>query len=370
MNVPFVDLVAQHRALEPELLEAARGVLTRCDFILGDAVQRFERGFAELAGAPHCVGVASGTDALMLALRALDVGPGDEVLAPANTFIATVAAISLVGARPVLVDCDEHHLLDVDALAAALGPRSKVVIPVHLYGQPADMDRISALAAARGVHVLEDSAQAHGATLEDGRRCGSLARLAAFSFYPSKNLGACGDAGAVTTLDEGLARRLRLLRNWGSVVKYEHEVPGYNSRLDTLQAALMNVKLGHLPAWNEARARAAGWYGELLAGVPGVEAPTVAPWTGRHVWHLYVVRIPGLKDRAALLERLKQRGVSAGIHYPHPIHLQKAYAHLGLGAGAFPASERACREIVSLPMFPELTRAQVEHVVSALRAAL
>jgi dTDP-4-amino-4,6-dideoxygalactose transaminase len=316
------------------------------------------------------VGVGSGTDALHLILRALGIGPGDEVITVANTFIATAEAISYAGARPVLVDCRlEDYLIDPAAVAAAITPRTRAIIPVHLYGQPADMDTLAALAQKHGLALIQDAAQAHGATLSDGRVCGSLGVAAAFSFYPAKNLGAFGDGGAVTTGDEALNRQLRLLRNWGSVVKYHHEVQGFNSRLDTLQAAILSVKLPRLNAWNDARRDAAGWYRSALKGCPGLVLPIEAPWTGRHAYHLFVVRVLE-RDRDIVARSLADRGVQTVVHYPVPIHLQKAYAGLGLRPGAFPAAEAASRTILSLPMFPELTQVQVEYVAESLRSAL
>jgi dTDP-4-amino-4,6-dideoxygalactose transaminase len=268
----------------------------------------------------------------------------------------------------VLADClDTTGLVDPHAVAEALTARTRAVIAVHLYGQPADMRGLEQACRAREIPLLEDAAQAHGARLEDGRRCGALGLAAGFSFYPSKNLGAAGDGGAITTSDPELARRLRSLRNWGAEVKYEHRDKGWNSRLDTIQAALLRVKLRHLDGWNAGRARAAGWYRERLAELPGVVCLEKAAWTGTHAYHLFVVRIAGLQDRNAFLSRLAAAGVEAGIHYPRAVHQQPAYAELG-AAGAFPVAERLCREIISLPMFPEITEGQVDHVVSALRS--
>ena len=367
MPIPFVDLNQQHAALQPQLLAAIGGVLERTDFVLGGEVGAFEEAFAAYVGAAHCVSVGSGTDALHLILRALDLGPDDEVIAPTNTFIATIQAICLAGARPVLVDClEDTALIDPAAVARALTPRTRAVLPVHLYGQPADMDAIAAVTPP-GVTIVEDAAQAHGARLQGGRACGTLGRAAGFSFYPSKNLGACGDGGAVTTDDPELADRLRLLRNWGSRVKYEHLEKGLNSRLDTVQAAILNVKLPRLDDWNAARARVAGWYAERLADLPGVQPIATAPWTERHVHHLYVVRLERTAPASAL-RSLSEQGISAGVHYPRPVHLQPAFQDLGHAEGAFPVAERLAREILSLPMFPELTEDQVDQVVQALRA--
>ena len=369
-RVPFQDLPLQTGALRPELDAAIDRVLRHGQFILGPEVSAFEQAWAGFCGTRHAIGVGSGTDALQLILRALDIGPGDEVITVANTFIATAEAISYTGAKPVLVDCRrEDFLIDVAAVAAAITPRTRAIIPVHLYGQPADMVALAALAQSRGLALIEDAAQAHGATLADARPCGGLGVAAGFSFYPGKNLGAFGDAGAVTTQDDTLARRLRLLRNWGSMVKYHHEVQGYNSRLDTLQAAILAVKLPRLAAWNERRRRIAGWYREELASCAGLVLPREAAWTGRHVYHLFVVRLR-VAARETVMQRLAAAGIQTIVHYPVPIHLQPAYADLGHGPGAFPAAEEAARTVLSLPMFPEMTREQCAGVGEALRGAL
>jgi dTDP-4-amino-4,6-dideoxygalactose transaminase len=369
-SIPFQDLPLQIRTLRAELDPAIDAVLRHGQFILGPEVAAFEQAWAAFCGARHAIGVGSGTDALQLILRALGIGPGDEVITVANTFIATAEAISYAGARPVLVDCElDTYLIDPAAVAAALTPRTRAIIPVHLYGQPANFDALRALAEHHDLALIEDAAQAHGATLADGRPCGALGVAAGFSFYPGKNLGAFGDGGAVTTNDAALDRQLRLLRNWGSVVKYHHEVQGYNSRLDTLQAAILGVKLRHLADWNARREQAAEWYREELADCPGLALPAKAPWTGRHVYHLYVVRLLE-RDRDAVLRSLAHQGVQSIVHYPVPIHLQQAYADLGYRPGAFPSAERAAQSILSLPMFPEITRAQVAEVARALRNAL
>lgn len=369
-KVPFQDLPLQIANLRADLDAAIAEVLRHGQFILGPEVTTFEKAWAQACGTRDAIGVGSGTDALHLVLRALGIGAGDEVITVANSFIATAEAISYAGATPVLVDCDrDHYLIDPAAVAAAITPRTRAILPVHLYGQPANMDALNALAQQHGLVVLEDAAQAHGATLADGRPCGALGSAAAFSFYPGKNLGAFGDGGAVTTNDEALARQLRLLRNWGAIVKYHHEVQGYNSRLDTLQAAILNVKLRHLAAWNERRRVAAGWYREALRDCPGLALPVAAPWCGRHVYHLFVVRILE-RDRDAVGRALNERGVQTVVHYPIPIHLQKAYAGLGLRPGTFPNAEQAARTVLSLPMFPEMTPDHVGHVAASLRAAL
>ena len=369
-KVPFQNLPLQISRQRTEIDAAIGRVVTHGQFILGPEVAEFERQWADFCGAPYAVGVGSGTDALHLILRALGIGAGDEVITVANSFIATAEAISYAGAKPVLVDCClDDYLINPAAVAAAITPRTRAIIPVHLYGQPANIDALAALAKKHGLALVEDAAQAHGATLADGRRCGMLGTAAAFSFYPGKNLGAFGDAGAMTTGDEALAQQLRLLRNWGSGVKYHHEVQGFNSRLDTLHAAILTVKLGQLAQWNDQRRTAATWYRAALANCPGLVLPAVAPWTGLHAYHLFVVRLTE-RDRDLIARQLAESGVQTVVHYPVPIHRQKAYTDLGYSAGTFPAAETAARQILSLPMFPEITRDQVEHVAGALRHAL
>jgi dTDP-4-amino-4,6-dideoxygalactose transaminase len=367
MNVPFVDLPLQYQNLRAEIDPAVLAVMSKCNFILGQDVQDFEKEFADFVGAKHCVSVGSGTDALQLILRGLGIGPGDEVITVTNTFIATVEAITYVGATPVLVDCTlGDYLIDTEAVARAITPRTRAIMPVHLYGQPVNIDPLLALGKAHGLFVVEDAAQAHGAAWRDGRRCGTVGVAAGFSFYPGKNLGAYGDGGAVTTNDAGLAEKLQLLRNWGSVVKYHHDIKGYNSRLDTIQAAVLRVKLRYLEKWNNARLAIARGYRERLGGVSGVVLPEEAPWNGRHAYHLFVVRLPG-KNRDEIMRQLGAKGIQTGIHYPRPVHLQKAYADLGLGPGAFPNAEALAGDIVSLPMFPEMTQQQLDHVSHTLK---
>ena len=369
-KVPFQDLPLQIRTLRPELDPAIDAVLRHGQFILGPEVTAFEQAWAKFCDTKHAIGVGSGTDALQLILRALGIGPGHEVITVANSFIATAEAVSYTGATPVLVDCSlDDYLIDPVAVAAAITPRTRAIMPVHLYGQPANMDALAALAHRHGLALVEDAAQAHGATLKDGRPCGALGLASAFSFYPGKNLGAFGDGGAVNTNDDGLARQLKLLRNWGSVVKYHHEIQGYNSRLDTLQAAVLGVKLRHLAAWNEHRRTAAGWYRAALSDLPGLVLPVEAPWTGRHVYHLFVIRLLE-RNRDAVARVLAERGVQTVVHYPVPIHRQKAYAELGYADGAFPRAEQAARTVLSLPMFPEMTPDHVALVADALRSAL
>ncbi len=369
-KVPFQDLPLQTRALRAELDPVIDRVLNHCGFIHGAECAEFEKAFAAFTGAPHAIGVGSGTDALQFICRGLGIGPGDEVITVANTFIASAEAVSYAGAKPVLVDCRlEDYLIDPAAIAAAITPRTKAVMPVHLYGQPANIPALEALCQKHGLHLIEDSAQAHGATLTDGRACGTLGAAAGFSFYPGKNLGAFGDAGAITTANADLAQQIRLLRSWGSVVKYHHDIKGYNSRLDTLQAAILSVKLRHLAAWNEQRRVVAGWYRANLADCAEVVLPQEMPWCAKHVYHLFVVRFPA-HDRDAVAQRLLADGIQTVVHYPIPIHRQKAYAEMGLQEGTFPNAERAARSILSLPMFPEMTRDQCDYVCERLRAAL
>ncbi len=362
MNVPFVDLRAQYASIKEEVRAAMDQVLENTNFILGQPVADFEKAFATFCECRCAVGVASGVDAIKLALRALNIGPGDEVITAANTFIATALAVSAVGAKPVLVDIDPAtYNLDPALLESAITPRTKAILPVHLYGQPADMEAIAAIARRHGLRVVEDACQAHGARYR-GHRVGSLSDIAAFSFYPGKNLGAYGDGGAVVTNDPALADRVASLRNYGSRVKYYHDELGENSRLDTLQAAVLNVKLRYLDDWNRQRRATAARYTAAFAGLPELTVPATLAAT-EPVYHLYVIRH---RRRDALSEYLKQHGIATIIHYPVPIHLQKAYLSLGLAPGAFPHTERAANEILSLPMFAELTTQQGEHVARAI----
>jgi dTDP-4-amino-4,6-dideoxygalactose transaminase len=369
-KVPFQDIPLQIRSLQPEIDRAIQSVLGHGGFILGPEVARFESEWAAACQTRHAVGVGSGTDALHLILRALGIGSGDEVILPANSFVATALAVSQAGAHPVLVDCRPDDLLiDAAAVESAVTSRTRAIVPVHLYGQPADMVSLARLAKSKGLSLVEDAAQAHGATLADGRPCGSLGVAAAFSFYPAKNLGAFGDAGAVTTDDDALAGQIRRLRNLGSSVKYHHDLLGFNSRLDSLQAAVLSVKLRRLAAWSEARQRAVACYRKALLGIEGLVLPTEAPWTGVHAYHLFVVRVVG-QDRDLVERRLAEQGVQTVVHYPVPIHLQKAYSGLGLRPGAFPVAEQAAQTVLSLPLFPEISQDQVGYVAESLRAAL
>jgi dTDP-4-amino-4,6-dideoxygalactose transaminase len=359
--IPFLDLKAQYATIRQEVNEAIQGVLDSCQFTLGNEVEAFEQEFAAYSGASFGIGVNTGTSALHLALLAAGVGPGDEVITVPFTFVATVAAIRYTGATPVFVDIDPRsYTMDPAGLEVVITPRTKAILPVHLYGQPADMDPILAAARRHGLVVIEDAAQAHGADYK-GRRVGSLGDLACFSFYPGKNLGACGEGGMVVTDNPDYTRTVRMLRDWGAERKYHHELLGYNYRMEGIQGAVLRVKLRHLEDWTEARRSAAAHYNQLFTGT-GVLTPEAMSWS-RHVYHIYAVRSP---DRAAWQAALQEKGIQTGIHYPFPIHLLPAHADLGYEEGAFPHSETAAREVLSLPMFPELTAAQREEVAAAV----
>ena len=364
--VPFLDLKAQHDPIRAELLAAIGDVIDRNAFAGGPFVAKFEEEFAAFCRASHAVGVGNGTDALWLALLALGVGPGDEVITVPNTFMATAEAISYCGATPVFVDVDEQtYTLDPSLLERAITPRTKAVIPVHLYGQMADMDPIMEIARRRGLHVVEDACQAHGAEYK-GRRAGTIGDAGCFSFYPGKNLGALGEAGAVVTNNRALADRMKVFRDHGQEVKYRHSCIGWNARMDGIQAAALQIKLRHLERGNELRRAHAAAYGRHFAGLEEVVTPTVSEH-GVPVFHLYVVRV---RERDRLLQAMAERGVSCGIHYPIPVHLQQAYAGLGLGPGSFPVAERCAGEILSLPMFPELSAAQIATVAHEFKSLL
>jgi dTDP-4-amino-4,6-dideoxygalactose transaminase len=361
--VPFVDLKAQFRTLRGELVPRITRVMEEASFILGPDVGVFEENFASYVGTRYCVGVESGTAALQLALEALGIGADDEVIVPANTYIASALAVSAVGARPVLVDCDPNYLIDPALLDGAIGPRTKAIMPVHLYGQAVPMDPIVDFARRHGLLVVEDAAQAHGARW-NGRRVGTFGDVACFSFYPGKNLGAYGDAGAIVTNDADVADRLRLMRDFGQRRKYEHLIKGGNCRIDSIQAAVLDVKLRHLDAWNEARRRHAAAYDARLCEIGIKPAPCLS--NEGHVYHLYVIEV---EQREQVAAKLRDRGVATGIHYPIPIHLQPAYADLGLSPGAFAQTERGAGRVLSLPMFPELTDEQIELVADALASS-
>lgn len=361
MNIPFLDLKATYLELKDEIDAAVSRVLASGWYLLGGELEAFELEYAAYTGARHCIGVANGLDALHLALRAMGIGPGDEVLVPSNTYIATWLAVSQCGATPVPVEPDERtYNMDPRVIEQAITPRTRAILPVHLYGQPADMGPILACARKNGLKVLSDGAQAHGARYR-GAPIGGLGDATAWSFYPGKNLGAYGDAGAVTTDDPSLAERIRVLRNYGSRVKYVNEVLGYNSRLDEMQAAILRVKLRHMDAWNARRADLAASYQAALSGGPLV-LPVVAP-EATPVWHLYAVRYP---QRDALQRGLQDRGVQTLIHYPIPPHRQQAYIGLGLTREEFPIANRIAGELLSLPIGPHLTEEDHLQVIEAV----
>ena len=364
--VPLVDLAIQHEQVATEVDVAFQRILANGSYVLGPDVAEFEAEFAAYSGALYCAGVANGTDAIELALRAFDIGPGDEVIIPANTFVATAGAVRRCGATPVLVDCDpEHLLLDPAGIESRITSRTRAIVPVHLYGQLAPMKEIVAIAARHGLRVVEDAAQAQGAE-HDGRRAGTWGDAAATSFYPGKNLGAYGDAGAVLTSSDAVAESVYALRNHGSTVKYQHPALGFNSRMDTMQAAVLRAKLRRLDDWNAQRNQAAELYSELLAARPEVTLPVTLPGN-RHVWHLYVVQVA---ERDRVLAELNAAGVGAGIHYPVPVHLHGAYVDLGHCAGDFPVAEAAADRIISLPLYPGITFEQQDWVVRQLVGAV
>ncbi len=360
--IPFLDLKAQYLSIKEEVDAAIHGVLDNCAYILGSEVAKFEEEFAAYSGAKFGMGTSSGTSALHLALLAADIGPGDEVITVPFTFVATVSAIEYAGARPVFVDIDPAtYNMDPSKVEAAITPKTRAIMPVHLHGLTAEMDPIREIARRRGLVVIEDAAQAHGGEYH-GRRAGSLGDLACFSFYPGKNLGAYGEGGMVVTDNPDYAKKIRMLRDWGAEKKYHHVLKGFNYRLEGIQGAVLRVKLRHLEAWTEGRRAAAARYDRLLAG-SGVVTPQPKPYN-RHVYHVYAVRSP---NRAAWQEALQAQGIQTGIHYPFPVHLLPSHQDLGYKAGDFPHSERAADEVLSLPMFAELTAAQCETVAAAVR---
>ena len=365
MTIPLVDLQSQYRALKPQIDAAVLDVFASAQFVLGPAVSSFEKQFAAFCHTSEAIGTSSGTSALHLALLAAGVQPGDEVITVPFTFVATAAAIEYAGARPVFVDVEpDYWTMDPARIEAAITPRTKAILPVHLYGQPADMDPILEIAKARGLPVIEDASQAHGSDYK-GRRCGSMGLAGCFSFYPGKNLGAYGEGGAVTTNDPALAARVRSLRAWGEDVRYEHKHRGFNYRMDGVQGAVLGVKLGYLDEWTRARRERAAWYLKHLADA-GVGLP-VERASCRHVYHQFVLRVP---HRDAVRAGLTTAGVQTGVHYPIPIHLQPAYRDLGYQVGDFPVCEGAAAVVLSIPIYPELTDAQVAQVASSLRAAV
>jgi dTDP-4-amino-4,6-dideoxygalactose transaminase len=365
MNVPFLDIQAAYLELKEQIDAAMRRVMESGWYVLGEETAAFERDYAAYCSAAHCVGVANGLDALHLALLALGVQPGDEVIVPSNTFIATWLAVSQCGAIPVPVEPQAGGFnIDPARIEAAITARTKVILPVHLYGQAADLTPILELARRNGLRVLEDAAQAHGARYQ-GRRIGAHGDIVAWSFYPGKNLGAFGDGGAITTNDTELAERIKVLRNYGSSVKYVNEVRGYNSRLDTLQAAALRVKLQHLDRWNALRGAIAARYLQELAGTE-LNLPQVPQWADP-VWHLFVIRTA---QRDRLQQQLKEAGIATLIHYPIAPHRQQAYADLGFAGGAFPMAEQIHEQVLSLPIGPHMTPCQVDHVIASVKATL
>ena len=365
VKVPYLDLKAQYRSIKPEIDAAIAGVLESCQFALGPEVAAFEQEFAAYCGTTECIALNSGTSALHLALLAGGVGPGDEVITTPFTFVASVAAILYANARPVMVDIDPRSFaLDPAAIEAAITPHTKVILPVHLYGQPADMDPIVEIARRHRLIVIEDAAQAHGARYK-GRPVGSIGDMACFSYYPGKNLGAYGEGGAVNTSNPDYARTIRMLRDWGQDRKYHHLLRGYNYRMEGIQGAVLRVKLRHLEAWTERRRAIVSEYNNLLAD-SDLETPAEMPWA-RHVYHVYTVRS---KNRDHLQATLADAGIQTGIHYPIPVHLQPAYADLGYGPGAFPQAEAAAKEVLSLPLYPELSSQAVAQVAEAVKHAV
>jgi len=363
MNVPYLDLKSQYAAIKDEIHTAIGEVMEKTAFAGGPFVAGFEQDFSKFCDCKHALGVGNGTDALWLSLLALGIGPGDEVITVPNTFIATAAAVTYCGARPVFVDVEEKsYNMNPALLHAAITPRTKAIIPVHLFGQTADMDPILDIAGKHSLPVVEDACQAHGAEYK-GRKAGSIGVTGCFSFYPGKNLGAYGEGGAVVTNDDAIAEKIRMYRDQGQSKKYYHSVIGWNARLDGIQGAVLRVKLKYLPGWNESRRKHAREYTRLLSPVDGVIEPCEADYA-KHVYHIYALRV---KQRDRLMNALAAKGISCGIHYPVPIHLQEAYRFLGLTRGSFPVAERCAEEFLSLPMFPELTSEQIAYVVDTLK---
>lgn len=361
MQIPLVDLKAQYLSIKKEIDEAIQRVLNKCNFIMGDEVKEFEEELASFCSAKYAVGVSSGTDALLLALKAINIQPGDEVITVPNTFIATTEAITMAGGKIKFVDIDEETFnIDTNKIESAITNKTRAILPVHLYGQPANMDPIIDLAKKYNLKVIEDAAQAHGAEYNN-KRVGALGDIGIFSFYPGKNLGAYGDAGAVVTNDPDISNKIAMLRNHGRTKKYEHEYEGYNCRLDTLQAAILRVKLKYINSWNEARRNHAYSYRKLLQNTD-IILPTEQK-DCKHIYHIFAVRTA---DRDNLLNKLKNEGIGAGIHYPIPLHLQPAYRYLGYKKGDFPITEKCAREIISLPMYPELDEVKIKRIAEAI----
>lgn len=370
MKILFADLKLQHKEINKDIIQAIRKVIARNDFILGEEVSLFEQEFARFCNSRYAIGVSSGTEALFLALLSLNIGQGDEVIVPAFTYIASALAISYTGAMPVFADIDERtYNIDVSKIKDAITGKTKAIIPVHLYGQPADMPAIVKIAKEYNLKVIEDAAQAHGAEIKaDGQvsKVGSIGDIGCFSFYPSKNLGALGDGGMITTNNEAVYKKVCMLRDYGRVSKYEHHILGYNSRLDTIQAAVLRLKLRKLDKWNTMRIKAVSIYNEYLKGIDGIVTPYVDT-SVKHVYHVYAIRS---SKRDMLVNTLKDNGISAIIHYPIPVHLQKAYAHLGYKIGDFPVAEKVSPEIVSLPMYPHIKETQIKFVAETIRKVM
>jgi len=363
MRVPFLDLKAQYNSIRDEIASALQQVLDNTAFAGGPFVAKFEEDFASFCGASSVIGLGSGTDALWVALLALGVGPGDEVITAPNTFIATVEAISFAGAKPVFVDIDEQtYNMKPDLIEDAISPKTKAIIPVHLFGQTADMSPIMGIAKKHGLFVVEDACQAHGAQYKS-QPAGSMGDVGCFSFYPGKNLGAYGEAGAAVTNDAGLAEKMRMLQDHGQSKKYYHSMPGWNARMDGFQGAVLSVKLKYLSEWNDHRRKNAQLYNKLLADVDGIVTPCEADYA-RHVYHVYAICVD---ERDALIETLGKKDISCGIHYPVPVHLQDAYKSLGYKQGSFPVAERCAKRLLSLPMFAELDQDQIETVAVQIK---
>ncbi len=366
MSIPFIDFKEQNQCIQGEVDLGIKKVMEKGDYILGEQAQVFEKTFSSYCDAKFGVGVNSGTDALHLALSALEIKEGDEVIVPTFTFIATALCVSFCRATPVFVDIeDDTYNIDPKAFEKAITKKTKAVIPVHLYGQPANMGEIMAIARKHGIKIVEDAAQAHGSRYQ-GKRVGSLGDVACFSFYPTKSLGAAGDAGMIVTSDETIKHNALMLRDYGRQGRYEHKIKGTNSRLDTIQAVVLNAKIKHLDEWNDMRAKAAAYYNELLSKVPGVVTPKLKD-DRTHVYQTYAVRV---QNRDQVMEKMKARGISVLIHYPIPLHLQEAYSELGYKIGDFPVAEKLASDVLSLPMFPHITKEQIEVVVAALKESL
>lgn len=363
MNVPFIDFSEQYQTIKDEIDSGLKAVFEKGNFILGEEEKEFEVQFARFCDTKHAVGVNSGTDALYLALGALNISVGDEVIIPTFTFIATALCISYTGAKPVFIDIEEEtYNIDPQKLEETITDKTKVIILVHLYGQPANMDEITAIAQKHGITIIEDACQAHGATY-NGKKTGSLGEIGCFSFYPTKGLGAFGDGGIVVTNSDEISEKIQMLRDYGRKGRYEHKIKGYNSRLDTVQAVILTAKLKHLDKWNDMRSQQAAYYCQQLKNVPGVIVPTTKE-NRTHVFQTFAVRVC---DRNAICDAMKEKGVSVLIHYPIPIHLQEAYADLGYKKGDFPVSEKIADEILSLPIFPHISKEQIDHVCASLK---